>query len=250
MGPQCGLSGGCLSGTMRTNQLTTCPPGTLPPEREHVPMMSGSATFAFVDLSGFTALTEVHGDDQAVAAATALQARVREHLGPDDILVKTIGDAVMLAFASPTTAIEGLAKILASGDVGSLPVRAGAHHGPATRVGDDFYGHTVNVAARVAAHAPADQLLVTSELALAAQRLGRTVTHVGTTSLRNVGEPLDLYRVGVVLCDASLAVDPVCGMRVPTTGEHAIGLRCAEDQWWFCGMPCVGSFAVSGRAAS
>jgi adenylate cyclase len=212
--------------------------------------MSGSTTFAFVDLSGFTALTEVHGDDEAVATATALQARVREHLAPDDLLVKTIGDAVMLAFASPTNAIERLAQILVSGDVGSLPVRAGAHLGPATRVGDDFYGHTVNLAARVAAHAVADELLVTSELAIAAQRLGRTVTHVGATSLRNVGEPLDLYRIGVVGCDGSLAVDPVCGMRVPTTGEHAIGLRCADTQWWFCGMPCVATFATRRRAAS
>jgi adenylate cyclase len=212
--------------------------------------MSGSTTFAFVDLSGFTALTEVHGDDEAVATATAFQARVREHLGPDDVLVKTIGDAVMLAFASPTTAIERLSQILVRGDVGSLPVRAGAHHGPATRVGDDFYGHTVNVAARVAGRAAADELLVTAELAIAAQRLGRTVTHVGSTSLRNVAEPLELFRIGVVGCDASLVVDPVCGMRVPTTGEHAIGLRCANDQWWFCGMPCVASFATHRRAAS
>lgn len=212
--------------------------------------MSGSTTFAFVDLSGFTALTEVHGDDEAVATVTALQARVREHLGPDDLLVKTIGDAVMLAFPSPTSAIRGLGEILESGDVGSLPLRAGAHHGPATRVGDDFYGHTVNVAARVAAHAAADELLVTSELAIAAQRLGLPITHVGSTSLRNVAEPLELYRIGVVERDVSLAVDPVCGMRVPTTGEHAIGLRCSADQSWFCGMPCVASFAGRRKAVS
>ena len=212
--------------------------------------MTGSATLAFVDLSGFTALTEVHGDDEAIATATALQARIREVLGPDDIFVKTIGDGVMLAFPSPARAIERLGEIMASGDVGTLPIRAGAHHGPATRVGDDFYGHTVNVAARVAGHAAADELLVTSELAVAAQRLGLPVTHVGSTSLRNVAEPLELYRIGVVERDVSLAVDPVCGMRVPTTGEHAIGLRCSEDDWWFCGMPCVASFAGRRRAVS
>ncbi len=211
--------------------------------------MSASTTMAFVDLSGYTALTEIHGDDEAVATVAALQARVRERLGPDDILVKSIGDAVMLAFASPTAAIERLGEILVSGDVGSLPVRAGAHHGPVTRVGDDFYGHTINVAARVAARAAADELLVTAELAIAAQRLGRAVTHVGSTALRNVTEPLELYRIGVAGCDASLAVDPVCGMRVPTAGEHAIGLRRSDDQWWFCGMPCVASFATRRRVA-
>lgn len=81
-------------------------------------------------------------------------------------------------------------------------------------------------------------------------RLRRPVTHVGSTSLRNVAEPLELYRIDVVGYDASLAFDPVCEMRVPTTGEHAIGLRCADDQWWFCGMRCVASFATRRRAAS
>jgi adenylate cyclase len=207
-------------------------------------------TFAFVDLSGFSALTQAHGDVEAIAAVRALQSRVRDHLGPGDVLVKTIGDAVMLAFQSPASAIDRLRRILEPGDVGSLPLRAGAHCGPAIRDGDDFYGHAVNVAARIAAFAGADDLLVTSEVAIAAQRLGVTVSHVGATSLRNLTDPVDIYRVRFADEEVGVAVDPVCAMRVPTSGEHAISLERNGEQWWFCGMSCVASFAASRRPAS
>ena len=59
------------------------------------------ATFAFVDLAGFTALTEAHGDSEAVAIVRAFRDRALHVIGPDDELVKTIGDAVMLRFPTP-----------------------------------------------------------------------------------------------------------------------------------------------------
>ena len=58
-------------------------------------------TFAFVDISGFTALTEAHGDEEAVATLARFREITHAALAPSDILVKTIGDAVMLAFSQP-----------------------------------------------------------------------------------------------------------------------------------------------------
>jgi hypothetical protein len=58
-------------------------------------------TIAFVDLAGFTALTDAHGDVEAITIAKAFQQQVIGALGPGDRLVKTIGDAVMLAFPDP-----------------------------------------------------------------------------------------------------------------------------------------------------
>ncbi len=57
---------------------------------------SVQATFAFVDLSGFSVLTEMCGDEQAASLAGRLLAVARESLGPSVTIVKTMGDAVML----------------------------------------------------------------------------------------------------------------------------------------------------------
>ena len=87
------------------------------------------ATFAFVDLAGFTAVTEAHGDHQAIAILQAFRARTREVLGRDDEIVKTIGDAVMLRFPTPDDAVVALQELIrreiSTPDAVLLP-RAGA----------------------------------------------------------------------------------------------------------------------------
>src|SRR3954463_15885027 len=138
-------------------------------------LVSVEATFAFVDLAGFTALTDTHGDAEAVATVRRFQDRVRTVLDPADELVKTIGDAVMLKFDNPRRAAAALQDLLelelSSAHAALLP-RAGAHHGPAVAVDGDYYGATVNLAARVAAQATGGQLLVTKQTAMAARHPG------------------------------------------------------------------------------
>ena len=203
-------------------------------------------TFAFVDLAGFTALTEAHGDDEAVATLTRFKRVAASVLGPDDVLVKTIGDALMLAFASPASAVAGLRALFdAVRDEPAMPlIRAGVHHGSAIETDGDYFGAAVNLAARVTAHAGGDQLIATAQVAIAATEAGEVVTHLGTTPLRNIAEPVDLYEIDLYT-DADIAVDPVCAMRVPTTGPSRIQLRLADRDVWFCGLPCVARFAAA-----
>ena len=206
------------------------------------------ATFAFVDLAGFTAVTEAHGDREAVAILQAFRARTQAVLGPDDELVKTIGDAVMLRFPTPTHAVVALRELLhgetATPEAVLIP-RAGAHHGPAVAVDGDYYGAAVNLASRVAGHARAGQLLVTSEVAFAAQRLGSIVSHLGAPELRNVSEPIDLYEVRLDTTAVDTAIDTVCQMRVSITDSHAVSLDWDGRRHHFCGLPCVARFAAS-----
>ena len=209
------------------------------------------ATFAFVDLAGFTAVTEAHGDREAVAIIQAFRARTQEVLGPDDELVKTIGDAVMLRFPTPTHAVVALQELIqreiATPEAVLLP-RAGAHHGRAVALEGDYYGAAVNLASRVAGQAEAGQLLVTSEVASAAQRLGAVVSHLGTAELRNITDPIDLYEVRVAVESFETATDLVCHMRVSTADAHAISLDWNGHRHHFCGLPCVARFAASPDA--
>ena len=207
--------------------------------------------FAFVDISGFTALTEAHGDAEAVAMLGRFREITQRALGADDLLVKTIGDAVMLAFPEPTSAVAALRRLFddAFADSTMPLIRAGVHYGPAVADDDDFFGGTVNLAARVAAHARGGQLLVTEGVAFAASGVGEVVTHVGAISLRNIATPVDLYAIELDP-RSSIAVDPVCAMKVPTTGSATVHLQHADRDVWFCSLPCVALYAASPEAFS
>ena len=109
----------------------------------------------------------------------------------------------------------------------------------------DYYGAAVNLAARVAGQARGGQLLVTAAIADAAQEMGATITHVGSVDLRNVSQAVDVYDIRVEDASEAVVTDPVCQMRVPTTGDAAISLDWAGRRFNFCGLPCVSRFAAS-----
>jgi adenylate cyclase len=90
-------------------------------------------------------------------------------------VVKTIGDELMVAFPDATTlfeaaigmqqAVNQLAALPGpNGDI-KLQLRVGFHFGPAIMAGNDVFGDTVNVAARVARTARAGQIIMSSEMA-------------------------------------------------------------------------------------
>lgn len=69
-------------------------------------MIKCGSTVAFVDLAGFTAMTDTHGDEEAATLAERFAALARLSLGPGERLVKTIGDAVMLDAPNPAAGVE------------------------------------------------------------------------------------------------------------------------------------------------
>src|SRR4029453_1047279 len=113
-------------------------------------------TFLFADLSGFTALTEAHGDEQAADLVGGFCVAVRPLLAaPPSQEGKAIGDALMLRSDDSAAAIRlGLCIVHDVGARHGFPlVRVGMHTGPAVERGGDWFGATVNLAGRVSAAA-------------------------------------------------------------------------------------------------
>src|SRR5918995_3485937 len=121
-------------------------------------------TFVFADIAGYTALTEAHGDaDAADLAAQFCRAISQVAAASGGEVVKTIGDAVMVRHSVPSDAVSlGLtaAHEVIAGH-GFPAVRVGMHHGPAIAREGDWFGATVNLAARVAAVAAGGEVLLT-----------------------------------------------------------------------------------------
>src|SRR5206468_5403694 len=140
------------------------------------------------DLSGYTRLTEQRGDAAAAALAEALAVLVeRSAGGHGGVPVKWLGDGVMVHYREPAGAVRsalGLAGQLPQ--AGLPPAHVGVAAGPVVAQGGDYFGRTVNLAARIAAHAGAGQVLVSGSVAASAP-LGRRVVERGGLALAGVG---------------------------------------------------------------
>lgn len=201
-------------------------------------------TFAFVDLAGFTAATEAHGDMTAVELASRLVEVTQTSLGPTVQLVKSIGDAVMLVSADPLDAVKAVGAICTALDQEpAFPVlRAGIHTGPALEREGDWFGGAVNLAARVAARAAGDQVLATTFVAEVASSAGFETRSLGVERLRNVREPVALFEVVACPRPPDRVIDPVCHMAVDRRSAPG-RLRHDDHEHLFCSLECAGAFA-------
>lgn len=202
------------------------------------------ATFCFVDLAGFTALTEAQGDEDAADVATRFADLARASLGPGDFLVKTIGDAVLMTAPDPVAGVELVERLLTgvAAEPGLPSLRAGLHHGDAVNREGDVFGAAVNLAARVASEAHAGEVLGTDPIAGAARELGIPVADLGSVLLKNVRGAIPLYSLALVVGATETPIDPVC--RTPVDRRGAAGrLRYRGVEYWFCSLTCAAAFA-------
>jgi adenylate cyclase len=196
---------------------------------------------AFVDMAGFTALTEEQGDEDAAAIATKFADLTRTVLGPGDCLVKTIGDAVLVTSPSAEAGV-GLVERLVTRATGLPALRAGLHYGSIVERDKDVFGAAVNLAARVAAEAHAGEVLGTEPISIAAEQVGIPVIELGRVLLKNVSEPVPLYSLALVLGANDTPIDPVC--HIPVDRRSAAGnLKHNGHQYWFCSLTCAAAFA-------
>jgi adenylate cyclase len=205
------------------------------------------ATFCFVDIAGFTALTDSHGEVAAANLIDDFSELIRVSVEPPGQIQELIGDCAFLVFPDPFVARDTLSAIFkVIVNRASFPiVRAGLHHGPALLRGNRYFGSTVNLTARVAAQAKGGQILGTRHIVdILSQGDTRNIEfeHQGLVSLKNLSQPVDLYEIVLSGFSREYAIDPVCKMQVDK--RHAAGeLRYNEDKYWFCSLSCVERFA-------
>jgi class 3 adenylate cyclase/YHS domain-containing protein len=199
----------------------------------------------FADLAGFTALTEAHGDSDAVTAARRFFTLAEDALAPDAQLVKSIGDAVMIRCAGGASAVATALSLLRAVEAERRfpSVRVGIHEGTVVEDDGDYFGATVNIAARLAAHAPVGQVLVTETLVRHSEGYGDVrVRALGELRVKNVRTPLVVFALEHTSHRASVQVtDPVCRMLIDA--DDAPGrLPWGDRLWYFCSWDCAATF--------
>lgn len=191
-------------------------------------MSESEHTFVFTDLVGFSALTELEGDDRGADVALSFYAAVRRLLDRHGAAeVKTLGDGLMLRCSDPASAIElGLRIVDELEAVPGFPaVRVGMHTGPAVLRDGDWYGMTVNVAARLCAAAGGDEVLVSEATRRAAGRLRKVQLEAPRLHwLKNVTEPVSASPARARGCPG----DSIRA-RIAARREHAPGNRLLRE---------------------
>jgi adenylate cyclase len=161
--------------------------GFAPPRPAHPPAI------AFLDVGGYARLS---GDTSEEAELAARLTRVvwgaSQPRGGRP--VKFLGDGVMFHFVAPREAVLSALEIMAELERAALPpARVGINAGPVVFRDGDYFGRTVNLAARITDYARPREILV-SEAVASESDDGVRFEPIGNIALKGHVEPIPLYR--------------------------------------------------------
>jgi class 3 adenylate cyclase/DNA-binding transcriptional MerR regulator len=201
---------------------------------------------AFLDLASFTPLTESMGDVAAADVVERFSELVREvvnrHHGR---VVERIGDAFMLVFTEPRSAVACALEIelRSTAEPQFTAVRGGVHFGPVLYREGGYVGSNVNIASRVAGEAGRHQLLVTAAVRGEASDFPDVeFVPLGKRALKGVTEAPELFEARARSQKRTAKViDPVCGMELAPT-EVAARLSVEGRERAFCSETCLRMF--------
>jgi class 3 adenylate cyclase len=152
-------------------------------------------TIAFADLSGFTERTENLGDAHAARLANDLIAIAQAHCAVNrGSLVKPLGDGAMMHFPATLDAVRCGSGIVAAARRADLPpVRVAIAAGPVIMQDGDYFGRTVNLAARLLAVAKPNQVLATAEAVEAVRNSELEFERLGLIQLKGFAQQVEAY---------------------------------------------------------
>ena len=202
------------------------------------------------DLARFTALTEAMGDSTATDVLDRFSDLVRRSVtAHGGRIVKQIGDAFMIVFADAASAVVCALDVrdAAVAEPQFLGTRQGIHWGPTLYREGDYYGATVNVAARIVAEAAADRVLVSHAVRT---ELGAVddveLVAAGRRTLKHVADAVEVFearRPGEEPTEQRV-LDPVCGMAIDAD-VPAARLQLDGRDVMFCSQSCLQRFVAN-----
>ncbi len=150
----------------------------------------------FLDITGYTRLTQERGDDAAADLAGTLRRLVQrssvQHGGRP---IKWLGDGVMFYFRDPGSGVRSALEMVDGLRTAGLPpAHVGLHAGPVLFQEGDYFGQTVNLSARIADYARPGEVLVSQAVADASRETGIAFADIGPVELKGVAGTTHVLR--------------------------------------------------------
>lgn len=167
-------------------------------------MRTENLAIVFVDIAGFTPRTSAQTRDETLRMLKRfdgiVRPLVRAYRGQ---VVKTIGDAYLLTFRSPTDALlcsmavhDRIAETDAAADpCERFSIRAAVNAGDVRMEGSDVFGEAVNIASRIEGKAGPGEIYFSESVFLSMTRSEVPSAEVGYTELKGIADKVRLYRV-------------------------------------------------------
>lgn len=171
-------------------------------------MSSQTLTVLFADLAGSTRLYQTQGDVEAHQRVSdslqCMKSVIEQHSGQ---LLRTVGDAALASFESTNAAYLAAVDIQREHTALNLSVRVGFHYGEVIPDAGDVYGNAVNLAARVASFAEADEICTTEDAVAQLSIRHRSSTHyLDRVDFKGMSEPMAVYRIHWASGDGETAI--------------------------------------------
>ena len=167
-------------------------------------MAAKTLTIVFTDIKGFTERTSKSSREEMVRILRKheelLKPIVLNHGGK---VIKTIGDAFLLTFESPTNAVLCGVRMQATlraynataPEAAQIDIRVSMNTGEVELIGDDVYGETVNLASRVEGITDAGEVYFTEATYLVMNKAEVPTSQVGEFRFKGIPEAVRIYRV-------------------------------------------------------
>lgn len=204
--------------------------------------MRSNIAILMADLSGYTALTEVHGAETAATLVGKFMEMVKRSLVGDCRLHERVGDQVVIV-SSSAEQLAYTATILfqeTHKEEGFLPLHGGLHFGEIVEKNGDYYGSTINATARIMADAGKGKLLCSREFHEQLP-VGDSFVFVnqGPKKFKNLSQPLHLFEMSCCIDNIQrvLIIDPICRMLINEKSQ-ALLLEHNGEEHYFCSESC------------
>jgi adenylate cyclase len=150
----------------------------------------------FLDITGYTRFTQERGDDEAAnLAATMAKLVQRTSIQHGGKPIKWLGDGVMFYFPDPGSAVNAALEMVDGlAATGLPPAHVGLHAGPVLYQEGDYFGQTVNIAARIADYARPTEVLISQAVADASHPTGVEFQDIGAVELKGLSGLVHLLR--------------------------------------------------------
>ena len=204
--------------------------------------MEKDVAILMADLTGYTAMTDVHGGASAARLVNKYMELVNQSISGDCKVAQRIGDQVVMisdkADDLVATALKLNSYTLAENHF--LSIHAGLHFGPIHYENESLFGSTINVASRIMNLARRGQILCSSTFVNTIGDDSFTFSPVGKFKLKNVMKEIEIFELGN-LTKSSHHVDPVCHMQVKE-GAKRFTFEWSGQTYHFCSKQCKDLF--------
>jgi class 3 adenylate cyclase/YHS domain-containing protein len=197
------------------------------------------------DLSGYTALTEAHGNVSAAKVVNRYTVIAKESLYEGTRLIERVGDEILIAGTDAASIIKTALKLVHKIETEPLfpTIHAGIHAGKILEQDGHYFGSALNIASRVASHARGCQILCTKAVTeMAGKMEDIKYRAIGEVNFKNIFEPVALFEI-ITDCQKleMNVVDPVCRMLVRPESSTA-HLTFKDKIYYFCSFECAQKF--------